>query len=72
MDASPASPPRRRNARCLLQFRHFRYAGRQVLVGIVAGIGLVSVPTVAQAQPPAPAPPSGATACNLVSSADVS
>jgi len=38
----------------------------------VAAIGLVSVPMVAQAQPPAPPPPTGAAACNLVSQADVS
>jgi hypothetical protein len=38
----------------------------------VAAIGLVSVPVVAQAQPPAPPPPTGAAACNLVSHFDVS
>ncbi len=69
MDGSPASNPRRRNSRRLVQLRH---AGRPALAGIVAAIGLVSVPMVAQAQPPAPPPPTGAAACNLVSQADVS
>jgi len=69
MDGPPASTPRRRNSRRLLQLRH---AGRPALAGIVAAIGLVSVPVVAQAQPPAPTPPTGAAACNLVSQADVS
>jgi len=69
MDGSPASTPRRRNARRLLQLRR---AVRPALAGIVAAIGLVSVPVVAQAQPPAPPPPAGAAACNLVSQADVS
>lgn len=61
--------PRRRNSRRLLQLRH---AGRPALAGIVAGIGLVSVPGAVQAQPPAPTPPPGAAACNLVSHIDVS
>jgi hypothetical protein len=69
MDGSPASIPRRRNARSPFQLRH---AGRPALAGIVAAIGVLSLPVVAQAQPPAPAPPSGAAACNLVSSLDVS
>jgi len=69
MDGSPASTPRQRNSRRLPQLRH---AGRPALAGIVAAIGLVSVPVVAQAQPPAPAPPTGAAACNLVSQLDVS
>jgi hypothetical protein len=74
MDASPASIPRRRNSRRLhpLQFRQRRTAGRSALAGIVAAIGLVSLPVVAQAQPPAPPPPSGAAACNLVSDSLVS
>jgi hypothetical protein len=69
MDGSPASTLRRCQSRRLLQLRH---AGRPALAGIVAAIGLVSVPVVAQAQPPAPPPPTGAAACNLVSQADVS
>jgi len=69
MDGSPVSTPRRRNSKCLLQLRR---AGRRALTAIVAAIGLVSVPVVAQAQPPAPPPPSGAAACNLVSALDVS
>ena len=69
MDGSPASAPPRRNSRRQL---HLRQAGRPALAGIVATIGLVSVPVVAQAQPPAPPPPTGAAACNLVSQADVS
>jgi hypothetical protein len=36
MDGSPASTPRRRNSRRLLQLRH---AGRPALAGIVAAIG---------------------------------
>ena len=35
-------------------------------------VGLVSVPGAVQAQPPAPTPPTGAAACNLVSHIDVS
>ncbi len=69
MGGSPASTPRRRNSRRLLQLRH---AWRPALAGIVAAIGLVSVPVVAQAKPPAPPPPTGAAACNLLSQADVS
>jgi len=69
MDGSPPRAPRRGNSRRLLQLRH---AGRPALAGIVAAIGLVSVPVVAQAKPPAPTPPTGAAACNLVSPADVS
>jgi hypothetical protein len=69
MDGSSASTSRRTNSRRLLQLRH---AGRPALAGRVAAIGLVSVPVVAQAQPPAPPPPTGAAACNLVSQADVS
>ncbi len=69
MDGSPASPPAWRNSRRPL---HLRHAGRPALAGIVAAIGLVSVPVVAQAQPPVAPPPTGAAACNLVSQADVS
>jgi hypothetical protein len=69
MDGSLASTPEPRNSRRLL---HLRKAGRPALAGIVAAIGLVSVPAVAKAQPPAPPPPTGAAACNLVSQADVS
>ena len=69
MDGSPARTPPRRNSRRRL---HLRHAVCPALAGIVAAIGLVSVPIVAQAQPPAPPPPTGAAACNLVSQADVS
>ncbi len=69
MDSLPASTPRRSNSRRLLQLRQ---AGRPALAGIVTAIGLVSVPVIAQAQPPAPPPPTGAAACNLVSQIDVS
>ncbi|HTW10365.1 MAG TPA: hypothetical protein VME46_22870 [Acidimicrobiales bacterium] len=69
MGSSPAGTQRWCNLRRLRQLRH---AGRQALVGIAAALGLVSAPVVAQAQPPAPTPPTGAAACALVSALDVS